>query len=51
MSDKFVAGAMTQYVINRLESKIFFCSDKIVHEVEYGAKAGEAMFKSRVILY
>ena len=51
MSDKFVGGSMTQYVINRLECKIFFSSDKIVHEIEYGSKAGEAMFKSRVILY
>jgi hypothetical protein len=42
IGDKFLGGAMTQSVFNRMESKFFFCSDAIVHEAEYGAKAGDA---------
>lgn len=48
ISDKFTGGAMTQYVINRIQCRIYFASDAFVHEVEYAAKAGEAMFKSKI---
>eukprot|EP00347_Sterkiella_histriomuscorum_P023731 403333576 len=51
LGDKFLGGAMTQYVINRMDSKIVFCSESFVHELEYGVKTGEAKFKCRANLY
>ena len=51
MSDKFVGGAMTQYVNNRIDSRIYFCSEAFVHELEYGLKIGEAKFKFKANLY
>ena len=51
LSDKFTGGTMTQVVMNRLENKIFFCSEAFVHEVDYGPKAGDSLFKFRAILY
>lgn len=44
VSDKFTGGAMTQYVLNRLENKIFFASENFIHEVEYASKTGESKF-------
>jgi len=41
LNDKFTGGTMTQFVINRLNNKIFFCSESFVHEVDYGAKVGD----------
>lgn len=51
LGDKFFGGAMTQYVLNRMESKIFFCSEAFVHEMEYGVKVGDAKFKCKANLY
>ena len=42
---------MTQHVINRIESKIFFTSDAFVHEIEYEVKAGEIILRPRVTMY
>ena len=49
--DKFSGGSMTQFVINRIECKIYFSSDAFVHEIEYGAKTGEAKYKCSAHLY
>ena len=51
VSDKFLGGAMTQYVINRLDNKMFFCSETFVHEMEYGVKVGDNLFKFKANLY
>jgi len=51
VSDKFIGNSLSQFVINRIDCKIFFSSDAFVHEIEYGAKAGEAMFKCKANLY
>ena len=49
--DRFTGGSMTQFVINRIECKIYFSSDAFAHELEYGAKTGEAKFKCKANLY
>lgn len=51
MVDKFIGAGMTQSIINRLDQKIYFCSEAFVHEADYGTQAGEAKFKFKATIY
>ena len=48
--DKFKGGSMTQFIINRMDCKIFFSSEAFVHELSY-AVGDEMMFKCKANLY
>ncbi|CDW79004.1 kelch motif family protein [Stylonychia lemnae] len=51
LCDKFVGGSMTQYLMNKMESKLFVCSESFVHELEFGIKVGDMKFKCKANLY
>ena len=38
-------------MINRIESRVTFASEAFIHEIEYGAKAGEAKFVAKANMF
>jgi hypothetical protein len=51
LADKFVGGALSQFVISRMDCKIFFCSESFVHELDYGGTKGSFKLKCKATFY
>jgi hypothetical protein len=45
LSDKFLGNSQTQYIYNKVESKIIFASDTFAHEIQYSITGNQPEFK------
>ena len=45
VSDKFLGNYQTQYIYNKVESKIIFASDTFAHEIQYSFRGDQPEFK------